>query len=206
MRYRIENEAIRASRAFLGPHEFPPAQYAAYGILAFPALATAHTQPRHAFICQAYLASLPRSSDLSVPSEEQMVTVWPLDSNEMAARLASDGDGVPETCTAAVDHYHLLTALRDAEAAGADVSGPGPFLLAWSPASDKGKPDALVLRADLSGVTTEQQAMEILRDWRRDIERDPGLWRDGWSIEEVKVKIRLWADKYGPAILALFAK
>jgi hypothetical protein len=198
---------VRASRTFLGPHAFPPEEYAAYGIVAFPALATAETRPRHEFICQAYLATLPRSKDLGVPSEQQMATVWPVSSEEMAKALDDAAHWEQVTCKVAVNNYHLLSALRalrDAEVAGADTSGRGPYLLAWSPASDKGNPDALVLRADLSGVTTEQQAMQILSDWRRDIEQDPSLWKDGWDMEDLAAEIRLWADKHGPEILALF--
>jgi hypothetical protein len=108
-------------------------------------------------------------------------------------------------CGIAVDGYDLATArtaLHDAARVGMDTSGIGPFLLAWSPSTNKGKPDALVLVADLSDVTTYPQAQEFLLAWSHDIEQDPSVWRNGWSLAKVRMKIRLWADTYGAKILS----
>ncbi len=60
-------------------------------------------------------------------------------------------------------------ALKDAEMSGRNPSGGGPYLLAWSPSADKGKPDALVLVSDLSDITTYEQAQERFLAWSRDI-------------------------------------
>jgi hypothetical protein len=106
-----------------------------------------------------------------------------------------------------VDNYGLVVAkqaIKDAELAGVDASGRGPFLLAWSPSIDKGKQDALVLVSDLSHITTYEQAKQILQLWSRDIEQDPQLWSNGWDIERLRVQIRLWVDKYGPRVLTMF--
>jgi hypothetical protein len=127
-----------------------------------------------------------------------MVTVWPVDSDAAAFNLnRRPREGI---CDIAVDYYGLVTAkqaLKDAEFAGVDTSDNGPFLLAWSPSTDKGKQDTLILVADLSDVTTYAQAHQILLKWSRDIEEDPQLWsRDGWDIERLRTKIRLWVDKF----------
>jgi hypothetical protein len=175
------------------------------GILAFRSRASLHDRDRHLMICRAYVASLPHESELDVGTAGQMVTVWPVDSGASAEALNQMLR--QSMCDKAVDSYGLamaLQAIRDAELAGMDTSGIGPFLLAWSPAAQKGKRDALVLAADLSDVTTYRQAQELLLRWSREIEQDPLLWRRGWDLEAVRLEIRLWADKYGSRILALF--
>ena len=196
---------VVASRLFAGPGQYPPEEFAAYGILAFRSRASSHDRARHLMICEAYAASLPRASELDIDIADQMATVWPVDADRSSDELnRMPGTGM---CEIAVDHYGLamaLQALKDAELAGMVASGIGPFLLAWSPSGDKGKADALVLVTDLSGVTTFRQAQELLLQWSRDIEGDPSLWRNGWDLERVRLKVRLWVDDYGPRIMALF--
>jgi hypothetical protein len=199
------DERVVASRLFAEPKQYPPEDFAAYGILAFRSRASTHDRDRHLLICEAYVASLPHESELNVDIADQMVTVWPVDSGASAAALnRMPREGI---CDKAIDSYGLALALQaigDAELAGMDLSGIGPFLLAWSPAADKGKRDALVLVADLSDVTTYRQVQELLQGWSREIEQDPLLWRRGWDLEAVRLEIRLWADRYGSRILALF--
>ena len=195
---------LRSSRAFLEPHNFPPQEYAAYGILAFSALSTTASRPRLVIICEAYIASLPHTTELGVPSAKQMVTVWPVVSKTLADEL--NNALTQASCGKAVDHYHLatgLTALGHAEMTGEDVSGDGPFLLAWSPSTKKGETDTLVLILDLSDLTTSEQAISIMRDWRDRIEQDTSLWDNGWSTERLRVKLQFWADKYGPGVLKI---
>jgi hypothetical protein len=197
---------VTASRLFAGPGQYPPEEFAAYGILAFRSRATSQDRDRHLIICEAYIAGLPHASELRVEPAEQMVTIWPADSDEDADEL--NRMARTDVCGAAIDNYGLtasLQAIKEAEATKqADLSGIGPFLLAWSPSSEKGNKDALVLVMNLSGVTTYGQAQQILAEWSRDIERNPELWRDGWDIEKVRLEIRLWVDRYGPQILTLF--
>lgn len=198
--------AARTSRSFFGPHEFPPEDFAAYGIVAFPArAATEEARERHLNACRAYLATLPTPSELSVPRDEQMVTVWPLDDPRLAAELTQRTDF--EVCATAVDRYHLataLSALAHAQMAGRDAPrGRGPFLLAWSPASQKGEPDALVLVADLSSAFAYWHFEDYFRRWREDIEQSPELWERGWSPSLVRARIRDWADRWGTVILSV---
>jgi hypothetical protein len=196
---------VVASRLFAGPSQYPPDKFAAYGILAFRSRAASHDRARHLMLCEAYVVTLPHASELAIAVADQMTTVWPIDSDREAEEL--NRVQRTEMCETAVDHYGLATALqalKDAERAGMKAFGIGPFLLAWSPSRAKGKPNALVLVADLSDVTTFRQAQELLLKWSDDIEQDPSLWRRGWDLERVRLKIRLWVDDYGPRILALF--
>jgi hypothetical protein len=58
---------ILASRLFAGPTQYPPTDFAAYGIVAFKTRATAEDKPRYEMICNAYVAGLLHVSDVKVP-------------------------------------------------------------------------------------------------------------------------------------------
>jgi len=198
---------VRASRIFAGPNQFPPEQFAAYGILAFRARASSYDHDRHLMICEAYKTSLPHTSELSAPRFHQMVTVWPVDSDIRATEL----NRMPRLglCEIAVKQYGLVVAqeaLVDAEKAGADVSSRGPFLLAWSPSTAKGKEDVLVLVTDLSRVSTYAEAQNIMQDWTRSIQQDSELWAEGWNLEVLRTNVRLWVDKFGPKVFQVFGE
>lgn len=159
--------------------------------------------------CNAYVATLPHTSELEAARFKQMVTVWPINSDDYSNRLNQPNGQVRDICQTAVDHYGLVIAqraLKDAEHTGKKLTGTGPFLLAWSPSADKGKQDALVLVSDLSDITTYEQAHERFLAWSRDIESDPALWMRGWSLERLRIYIRSWVDKYGEKSLAVFAR
>ena len=196
--------AIRAARLFAGPGQYPPEAFAAYGIVAFRARASSGERERHAMLCEAYVAALPRSAELNVPAREQMVTVWPIDDDKAADDLNTlTGSDI---CDAAVGRYGLPTALRairDAGEARIDRDRRGPFLLAWSPAIHKGDPEALMLVADLSDVTTYTQAEAFFVLWRTDIEAKPEYWNRGWDVERLRIAIQLWVDRYGSQIFAV---
>ena len=157
-------------------------------------------------ICDAYVTALPHTTELvNIPSHKQMVTVWPIKTNEVSSEMNISSD--TSLCETAVKNYGLLLSrqsLKEAEIAGANVSGLGPYLLAWSPTESKGKKNALVLVSDLSDITTYEQSQAVFRQWIKDIEQDPDLWKSGWNIEKLRVKIRLWSDMYGPKLLAVF--
>lgn len=197
-----------ATRVFAGPDQFPPEDFRIYGVVAFTARATGQAGiARHIAICRAWAAVLP-SAEIDgaelPPREWQMATVWPTLSNEVADKL--NGDLSP--CEEAVSNYGLvqaLKALRSAEASGFEVDGRGPYLLAWSPPSSIGRPQAVVLVFDLSDVETHSEAADVFRQWRDDIEGDPALWNqgDGWNLERLRVALRRWADRYGPSLLRL---
>lgn len=195
---------IEASRLFAGPSQFPPEDFAAYGILAFRSLATTQDRKRYLMLCEAYTATLLHTSWVSLPKSQQMVTVWPIDSDRVADHL----NEAPRltVCGTAVDRYGLrvaIQALNDASQAGANISDKGPYLLAWSPSINKGKHDALVLVVNLSEVTTSEQAKSRLLRWRVDILRDPSKWNPRWDVDALIAIIREWVDKYGTRILML---
>jgi hypothetical protein len=149
----------------------------------------------------------------TVPIDEQMTTVWPVSTVELAKELNDrtldtrlNSEKSQQVCQQAVNNYDLMTANYALEQAkdDADVSGKGPHLLAWSPASDKvePEPDTHVLHMDLSYIETYSQAEELFERWEEDIERNPRLWRDGWSEVRFRVAIRNWADKYGTLLFS----
>jgi len=128
---------------------------------------------------------------------------WPLESDLIANntnRLARTA-----VCETVIDHYGLAVAQQDLRE-GKILNGAigGPFLLAWSPAVEKGRPGSLMLKVDLSHVTTAEEARRIFIKWHDDIE-DPSTWEMGWSLESLRSALRQWADEVGPQILQLIS-
>lgn len=199
---------VRASRTFVSPGQFPPEQFAAYGIVAFPSLATENTRERYLLVCREYWSALSASSELDIPTDQQMVTVWPVRTLETAEYLSLPG--AEEDCRQAVNDYHLGTAhiaLRHAEIAdGRHRNGRGPYLLAWAPPSEKGHTGVLVLSIDLSSASAPEHFADAFRRWREEIEMRPELWQQGWSVAEVRDAIRDWVDHVGAKIATLAAK
>ena len=154
-------------------------------------------------VCQAYWASLPPSSDLDIPISEQMVTVWPVDDPKPLSVVNDSLDA----CEYAVQHYHLKTSLLALRQARNANVGPfndrGPYLLAWAPAKKKGDTDTIVLVLDLSHAYTSQNFLEQFRAWREQIEGDPALWNNGFSIEQVRIAIKFWVDNLGSGFLSV---
>jgi tetratricopeptide (TPR) repeat protein len=203
--YRLAIGDRAASRVFAGPHQYPPKDFPAYGIMAFRTRATPDDRSRYLMLCEAFLAVLPHESELALGPSQQMVTVWPIETDYIAAILNLGPRNL--TCPTAVDNYNLalaIEAINDAGQAGVGVTGRGPFLLAWSPSTEKGKRDALVLVADLSSVTTNDEAKLRLLRWRTDILLEPNIWKNGWDVESLRVRLREWADEFGPQILSVF--
>lgn len=198
----IISAEVVTSRTFVGPDPLPPKGIGAFGIVAFPARMTPESEVRALLVCHAYWATLPEASELDAPPEMQMVTVWPVNANSLAAKLRERRDvGV---CDDAVHQYHLPTALLALRHAGlASFQDRGPYLLAWAPPSTKGQPGVFVLQANLSSATTFDQFSEHFRKWRGDIEQRPELWDKGWSIDGVQFTIRDWADTWGTRILTI---
>jgi hypothetical protein len=208
----LHNYVVKASRVFAGPQQYPPRDFAACGIVAFPSAASTHDAQRYLDVCQEYMAVLPHTSELpQVPQREQMVTVWPVTSSALADDLNADSRSeVDATCERAVSNYHSVIAqqaIKEAEAVGAApyLRGNGPYLLAWSPGATKGAPDALVLVADLSYMDDYDDLRDVFLKWAEDIEQNPDLWRQGWVVERVRQAIRVWADRFGAQILAFVA-
>jgi hypothetical protein len=147
-------EYIYPSRIFAGPTQYPPASFAAYGVVAFPSRAAPEDIERYHMICEAYVTTLPHSGEVRHSLDKQMVTVWPINSDADAVRL--NARPLNDSCKDAVQHYGLLTslkAIKDARLSNATINGRGPFLLAWSPATQKAQVGSLVLISNLSDVT-----------------------------------------------------
>jgi len=197
---------VQASRLFLGRSDFPPGSFAAYGMIVFPTQATSEDRGTYLAICEAFFSALTASADIAAPQSAQMVTVWPVDDrrkprllDELNTTRAQEG-----SCDKAVDFYDVQVArgaMGDAMATGLTLPGRGPFLLAWAPSGMKGQPDAIVLAADMSDVKTIAEAKDVLRIWREDIEQDPELWENGFSVEKIRVKLRQIVNRYGDGLL-----
>ena len=193
-----------ATRIFGGPTDYPPTEYAAYGIVAFNSKASNYDRKRHEMICEAYVSSIVDSRKSQEPKSKQMATVWPIESDEIAKRVrVSNGS---ELCKVAVESYGLKTsqkAIREAELAGTLLRDRGPYLIAWSPSNKKGAPDAVVLVADFSKVDEYEDAQILMQRWVHDIEQDPGLWSQGWSLDKLRTNLQTWFDSQGTKILMI---
>ncbi len=199
---------ITATRTFVGPEDYPPHEFAAYGVVAFPTLSTTATRKRYLAACQAYWATFVEASQSSVPFEQQMVTVWPVDSIYVAKEFVNTKNAdVSSGCNKAVDEYSLKTGqLAIKQAAGAlksKFSGAGPYLLAWAPSSNKGANNVPVLVLDLSSAEEEEHFKYYFSKWRDDIQEDLSLWieLDGWSIEKARAKFRDFLDTAGVQLI-----
>ncbi|RUM99169.1 peptidoglycan-binding protein [Pseudaminobacter arsenicus] len=201
----IEN-GIRATRIFAGPTQFPPRNFSAYGIVAFPSRASSGDRlDRYLMLCHAYVDGLPHadSPNLTTPYADQMVTVWPVEQDKLADQINKMKR--EELCQQAVAHYGLIAAkqsIKVAQRQNFQMNGEGPYLIAWAPPQQIGDPNAHILVADLSDVTTEKQAEQIMQDWVTDIERNPELWRNGWDEQKIRRLIQLWVDKTGTKLLS----
>lgn len=104
---------IRASRAFAGPGQYPPTQFAAYGIVAFQSLPFDIDETnRYLNICRGYLAAIPRAKNLldqGIPLSKQMVTVWPLDNARYAGELNISNQDLSVICRKAVSTIDIST-------------------------------------------------------------------------------------------------
>lgn len=194
----------RATRLFAGPGQFPPAKYAAYGIVAFRALSGPSDREHYLDICRAYLNAIPPVPP-DLPEAQQMVTVWPVASEVMARDL--NATSAAQKCERAVDNYDLSLArdfIRKAKIQGVEIDGVGPYLLAWAPTANIGRPDAVVLVYDLSGIPDYEGAVRMMMSWVEDIESDPTIWEQGLKQMSLREKIRGLVDKYGAKFEAVF--
>jgi hypothetical protein len=194
------------SRIFSPPSENPPRGFRGYGIIAFKSVATDYDSARHSLICEAYVASFLSARSVSVPNEDQFVTVWPLKEDGFSENVNLLEDGTL-ACKIGLQRYDLAKsseAIRAAREAGFDDQGIGPFLLGWLPATKFGERDALILSLDMSNVRNFEQALVLMQDWRNDIENDPSLRNGSISLEGMRRKIRRWSDQHGPGIFSIF--
>ncbi len=149
-----------------------------------------------------------------------MVTVWPIQSEDVANQirsaleaedaaalrsdLASRDAATDRVCAAAARGYR-----RDLDVSGARIdtggerlTSAGPYLIAWAPGGDKGKPGQTALLADLGSVQTYGEAKRAFEAWRYAIE---GRRSDWGTSEETGFRdvLRDWANRAGPILLDL---
>jgi hypothetical protein len=196
----VDAKQLVPVRAYLRSADIPPAEFGAYGIMAFRAKPTSVTRERLKMACASFIAYLPRQIDVprSVPRNDQMLTIWPLDSPDADQARKDD-------CDFLVDHYELYaadSAISDASKQGAQFGNDGPFLIGWSPSYTRGVPDKLVLVVDMSSYSSQDSFNQALRFWKEKIVEDPALWRFGFSLEKFRLSVRDFADHYGETILA----
>lgn len=206
----LEGKVALPTRMFAGPTQYPPKGFSGYGILAFTAEATTDDFFRHTSLCEAYMASLLPSSEISNPTSEQFVTVWPVRSDKIADNLnVAHAVNKVDDCTKAVENYDRIrseSAIKAAMAVGLELNGPGPYLLGWLPGDGYGKKETLILALNLSLVKSPSQARAMFAEWRLDIMTDPEIFRKTFSIELIRRKIRRWADIYGEGYLTMIGK
>lgn len=212
----VSAPAIRASRSFAGPTQFPPENFAAYGILAFPddPSSSETLSTRFDLFCKAFMGGISTVEELVISGvriDAQMVTVVPVDSNAVseAARTAANSTAA---CAIARENYGNLaarTSIIEANRApeltdGVDrLDGRGPFLIAWSPGETKGSNDAIVLVTDLTNSVSEEQITSDIRLWVETIQQNPDLWRRGWNLEGLRLAGQRWIDRRAAGILKI---
>ena len=190
---------LRPVRIYLKGSDIPPAGIGAYGVVALRGRPTPATHDRLMRLCNSYVNYLPRSSSLpaSVPAASRMATIWPIDNPDAAAARN-------DICEYLLSHYDVyggLSAIDDAARQGANVSGPGPFLIGWSPSSARGVRDKVVLVYDMSSYVSQDSFDKAFIWWQQKIISDPKLWRDGWSIEKIRLSVRDFFDAYAQSAL-----
>ena len=209
----------RSSRLFAVRDQYPPSDFSAYGIVAFPSSMTSDSVNQYKAICEGYVSSILASSELvkeSVPVSAQFPTIWPLRSNDLAISLNSSPNDNRDQCdrivmdidtTMSAIALNRATVQLQARIGDGDfgLNGDGPYLLAWAPGSDfeSTDDDVLLLQFDLSDVTNSSQAKRVFQFWTEEIERDPGTWERGFNFKRIRLKIMLGADKYGSIILSV---
>lgn len=178
---------VSATRGFSGPTQFPPHEFSAYGILAFKRRASSFDRDRYLMICEAYLGALPHTAEIGRPPANQMVTIWPIETDSVADRL-NDLDR-EDTCEDAVRHYGLVqaqNAIRILEQYSAalgsfDLSARGPLLIAWAPTQKILEEGSAALVVDLSEADTYEDVVLWMDRWREKIQDNEEMWDGGFE-------------------------
>ena len=199
------------TRLFAGPNQYPPEKFRGYGVLAFKTGYRDFNAKRFGVFCDAYVGSFPLAAGRPEPTNRLFTTIWPVISSTIADQLnMAKADGEADVCEAAVRKYDAegaRNAISAAVQSGKFVDdGIGPYLLAWSPSKTYGKKDAFVLGLDLSQTKTSDQARAVMIDWRREIETNFKLQREGFSLESLRVIARRWLDQHGEGFVNGFPK
>lgn len=204
---------VQSSRLFSAPAQFSPKDFAGYGVLAFTTKAYEGSteRKRHEQFCRAFVAkfsSMNTKQQHGIKKNQQMVTVWPVMQHRVADKLNDESRYISDIkmfCNSAIANYDLHAAreaIKEVKRVGLSLRGRGPFLIAWSPGKNKGRPDGSVLISDLSNSTLAAHAQEDMQDWQRDVEDNPELWRNGWfSRDYMRKYIIRFADNQGARII-----
>ncbi|MBB95664.1 MAG: hypothetical protein CML68_13870 [Rhodobacteraceae bacterium] len=215
---------VHASRAFAPPKTYKAGQFAGYGLIHFPNSYSSAEAQRFEMFCHAFRILRPveelETPPDPIPRSEQMVTVWPIRDQAVSSaiktarqeesaaalrgdRAARDAAG-NKLCAVASAGYRLDLDVAGAriETNGEALSSDGPYLVAWAPGGDKGKPGRTALLVDLGPITTPEGARREMGKWRDAIERRRGDWgrTDEAGLRDL---IRDWANRAGPTILSL---
>ncbi|RUU93105.1 hypothetical protein EOB59_04740 [Mesorhizobium sp. M7A.F.Ca.MR.176.00.0.0] len=199
------SKGVKASRMFSGPGEYPPENFGAYGILAFPAKASEFDKDRHLKVCQAYLNSFVSAFNLDLPPAEQMVTVWPINDDNMSDKL--NAGSKKEDCEVVVSNFGLsmsTVAIDSARRAGWSPDGKGPFLIAWAPGKSIRDEKPIILYEDMSKFEEYGDFVAAMNAWKGEIQGDNDLFKPGWNLDNFKKKIRDVSNKYGKEIASAF--
>jgi hypothetical protein len=191
------NGPLQPVRAYLRARDIPPAGVGAYGLVVFHSRPTPANRAKLLMVCKSFVAYFPRSEEASAPISDQMMTIWPVVRPD-APEIQKDD------CDYAIDHYDLVaseSAISDATIQHGKFGGPGPFLVGWSPSNARTVPGALVLVIDMSKKNTQAEIDQAFQFWKNEIVEDPSKWRNGWSVERIRVSLQIFADTYGPAMM-----
>lgn len=196
---KLDTQDTVPTRLFAINEDYPPQNFAAYGLLAFGA-PTLNAKTEIAF-CEAF-RTLEHSEDAEkrgYGSERQAVTVWPVRDREVSITL--NEASFPD-CTMAAQNYdyaigkRAITFARNSNARGlfkSELGNAGPYLLAWAPGTDaySNNEDTLILVADLTNVRSPQQAKRALDFWQKEIVEKKETWENGWTIERLRLFVQL---------------
>jgi hypothetical protein len=189
--------SLTPTREYLPARDIPPSGVGAYGLVALHAKPTTANQKKLAMVCKSFIAYFPRSKTSLASLSDQMLTIWPLDEPE-AERAKTDD------CEFVLEHYDLdasAAAMNDARIQNATFDGEGPYLIGWSPANSRGFADKLVLVVDMSADNSQISIDRKFLFWKNKIVENPTLWRGGWSLEDIRVAIKEFSDRYGEDML-----
>ncbi|MGO4112373.1 hypothetical protein ACCS37_32400 [Rhizobium ruizarguesonis] len=194
----FENSGVlHPVRQYMKETEIPPEDVAAYGIVTFKSKPTSANFVKLMMVCKSFIAHFDPAEISPYPVSDQMITIWPLDDPD--AKLAK-----ADNCDWILQHYVLgaaSTAMAYAAKQKMTFDGEGPFLIGWSPADSRGKPDKLVLVVDMSRSNDQASIDHDFEFWKDKIVKDPGSWRSGFSLEAIRQKVKDFADHYGQAIV-----
>jgi hypothetical protein len=191
------NAPLTPVREYLRAKDIPPPGAGAYGLVVFHSKPTPANRAKLIMVCKSFQAYFPRSETSGVPVTDQMITIWPLD--DPNAEMAK-----ADNCDFVLNHYDLNaseSAINDARKQHATFDGEGPYLVGWSPSNARGLPDKLVLVIDMSADNDQAMIDHKFLFWKNKIVENPSLWRNGWSLDGVRIAIKDFTDEYGQGIL-----